>query len=195
MRISLSIVFTLCVVVILGIRIAGLILYGKTADWWNKLRRIIWIPIHGTLVKIGGFSTANVNKKEHVCSLQYDENDIELLLYKIGFRRNPWAALKHRASKRDVSEGSFVTRNSRKWYIPDWLSKYQLHVTIFERKDNGFDMYAHRELNYWTHPRGHLNGDEYSASDGVHMVEVKLGTKSNKLNYDAHPSPIIENQN
>lgn len=176
----------------LTVEIGTALTYGKYAGWWSPLRRYVWPRIHEVLVKFGGYSLSHVGGPQFVGAFSMSEGELESILFRMGFSRNPWAALKRRLNRQDVSEGSFVWRKSDKWYVPDWLAHYQLHVTVFERKGGGFDVYAHWEMNYWRHPAKHLDGVNFSRTKGVNRARNKF--RLARVSYDdtVEPAPIIE---
>jgi hypothetical protein len=180
---------------LLAIELLSWLVYGRTAGWWNPIRRVIWARIHNSLSKYGGYSLSHVTERQFVGAIKSSESELESILFRMGFIRNPWAALKRRLNRQDVSEGSFVWRNSKTWYIPDWLAHYQLHVTIFERKGGaGYDVYAHWELNYWRHPGGHLDGVNFSSSKGVSRMRNKLRVAQISFDDTVDPAPVIEQE-
>lgn len=167
--------------------------YGKYAGWWTPIRRWLWPKIHETLVALGGFSLSHVGDHQYVGQIDLPESQLDTLLVGMEFNRNPWAALKRRYERQDVSEGSWVYRDSTHWYIPDFLAHKQLHVTIFERADGrGYDIYAHWEMNYIRHPFKHLDGVEFSAAKGVRKMKDRLASFDVEYNEGAIPDPMIE---
>lgn len=171
-------------------------LYGEDADWWEYLRRRMWPLLHSPLETLGGFSVSSVGESQYVGRVPFnDEDALEVVLRNIGFTRNPWAALKRRKNRKDVSEGSWVDRWNDKWWLPSWLSKYQLHVTIFEREDNdGYDIYAHWERNYIPSPFKHLNGVDFDGPKGKRMMEQRLRKNHVSIETDVEPKPVIEQE-
>jgi len=168
-------------------------LYGADDAWWQEVRRRWWPVLHNPLKSFGGFALSGVGGRAYVGVVKMSEDDLEATLERIGFVRNPWAALKTRLDGQDVSEGSWVYRKSDVWYRPDDLAPMQLHVTVFERADGiGYDLYAHWEDNYWVSPFDHLDGANLSAPRGVEMMHERLD--ENRVSYftDLEPDPIIE---
>ncbi|QLG29986.1 hypothetical protein HUG10_20480 (plasmid) [Halorarum halophilum] len=156
--------------------VAGRLMYGTSARWWSPLRRTLWPLLHTTLVRFGGFSLSHVGPEQFAGRITVSSRELDQLFTSLGFRRNPWAALKRRFGTMDVSEGSWVWRDSGRWYIPNWLAPMQLHITVFENRDGTFDVYAHWEDNYWVRPRAHLDGTNFDAPTGVRKAQGLLSS-------------------
>jgi|GEM_PF-344749 len=168
-------------------------LYGVDDVWWQEVRRRWWPVLHNPLKSFGGFSLSEVGDRAHVGVVKMQEDDLEVTFERIGFVRNPWAALKTRLGGQDVSEGSWVYRKSNVWYRPDNLAQMQLHATMFERADGlGYDIYVHWEDNYWVSPIDHINGANLSAETGVEMMGDLFDEYHVSYYPELDPDPMIE---
>lgn len=126
-------------------------------DDWQESLRATWYPrLHPYLVNVGGYGVGNVSENQYTGKVEINEDALEELLVDLGFERNPIACYKTTEDGRG-SEGSWVllSHNDPGDFVKDG---YQLHVTLFERRDGeaGRELYAHHEPDWRQSPIKHL---------------------------------------
>jgi hypothetical protein len=109
---------------------------------------------------------------QYVGTVDMTEEEVEGLLRRMGFWRNPVAYLKTRTwspfDSDGVSEGSWVWRESL-------FAPMQLHVTIFDNEDDGsYDICAHWEANWISRPVAHLRETDLHYETGANMMWDRL---------------------
>lgn len=148
---------------------------GHQKDWLEGLRAAIWRALDPIFQGLLGWHTVGrtaENQLAAVLEMPVEEAE-EIMAHELGFTRNPWAYLKHRESG-EWSDGSWVLRPEGRW------GDYQLHVTLYDGAMQGMEpgmstwIYAHWELNYWRHPIGHVNEEDFSPQEGVKLVRHLL---------------------
>lgn len=105
-------------------------------DFINAVRRSFLPQLHFLLRgTFGWYAISHTTADEYVLTAHCSEETIETVLERLGFSRNPIAALKVRTDG-NTSEGSWVWR-------PSPLADDQLHVVIHDlRNEPGVDVYA-----------------------------------------------------
>lgn len=113
---------------------------GPSAEFWERLRRR-YLPTLDSLARSLdlGYAAYELDPREYAGTLEADPEAAERLLYRNGFRRNPFAAFKTLPDGRR-EYGSWSFRASL-------LARRQVHVMLFERRDGGTDVYAHAEYS------------------------------------------------
>lgn len=136
-------------------------------DWQEGLRRYWYPKLHGIATLLGGYSTANVGRKQYVGYVEIDEEVLEIILVDLGFERNPIAALKIDPDG-NTSDGSWVLRSHDDEY--DVLERdRQLHVTLFQCNEH-VKLYAHNEYDWQDQPVAHLNAEDFKPTKGRNDV-------------------------
>ncbi len=137
---------------------------GYTEDFINAVRRSFIPQIHYLLRgTFGGYAVSHTTAKEYALTARCSEADLEDILEKLGFSRNPIASLKVRMDG-NTSEGSWVWRASP-------LADNQLHIVLHELEDeSGVDVYAHWECSWIRHPYKHYVARGYDADLGVELA-------------------------
>lgn len=130
-------------------------------DAVNALRRSLLPQLHFLLRgSFGGYAISHTTADEYVLTARCSEETIEAVLDRVGFSRNPIAALKVRTDG-NTSEGSWVWR-------PSLLADEQLHIVIHDLENEvGVDVYAHWEYSWIRHPYKHYLARGYDAETGV----------------------------
>ncbi|MFA9417837.1 hypothetical protein [Natrinema sp. HArc-T2] len=137
-------------------------------DIVNAVRRSFLPQLHflfrGTF---GGYAISHTTADEYVLTAHCSEQAIEDILERLGFSRNPIAALKVRVDG-NTSEGSWVWR-------PSLLADEQLHIVLHDLENrSGVDVYAHWECSWIRHPYRHYFARGYDAETGVALARYWL---------------------
>ncbi|NGM67464.1 hypothetical protein G6M89_00320 [Natronolimnobius sp. AArcel1] len=137
---------------------------GYTEDFINAVRRSFVPQIHYLLRgTFGGYAVSHTTAEEYALTARCSEDQLEDILEKLGFSRNPIASLKVRMDG-NTSEGSWVWRASP-------LADNQLHIVLHELEDeSGVDVYAHWECSWIRHPYKHYVARGYDADLGVELA-------------------------
>lgn len=134
-------------------------------DWIERVRRKYLPGLHGVLSQLGLYAMGQSGEKRYSCTVYCSEDELEKALERIGFVRNPIAALKYRILKsrgKQISDGSwfFFTMEDPFYVYGVPLPKYQYHVTLYSTPDErAMDLYIHKELFWGTDPSGHYGGE------------------------------------
>lgn len=141
---------------------------GYSEDVINAARRSFYPQIHYLLRgSFGGYAVSHTTADEYVLTAHCSEDALESLLDRLGFSRNPIAALKVRMDG-NTAEGSWVWR-------PSPLASSQLHIVLHELEDTeGIDVYAHWECSWIRHPYKHYVARGYDAEKGVELARRRL---------------------
>ncbi|WP_226480183.1 hypothetical protein [Natrinema amylolyticum] len=133
-------------------------------DAINAMRRSALPQLHFLLRgTFGWYAVSHTTADEYVLTAHCSEATIETVLDRLGFSRNPIAALKVRVDG-NTSEGSWVWR-------PSPFADEQLHVVIHDLENEpGVDVYAHWEYSWIRHPYKHYLARGYDAETGVAMA-------------------------
>lgn len=131
---------------------------------WVLPRRSFVPQIHYLLRgTFGGYAVSHTTAEEYALTARCSEDQLEDILEKLGFSRNPIASLKVRMDG-NTSEGSWVWRASP-------LADNQLHIVLHELEDeSGVDVYAHWECSWIRHPYKHYVARGYDADLGVELA-------------------------
>lgn len=150
----------------------------KTQNLWEPVRRYIWPRIHGILTSVGAYSVTHATDRQYVGTVRMDEQEFEeKLSHEVGFRWNPVASLKREDGR--WSEGSWVLRDSDdSWYwlgdpepkATDWMTDFQLHLTVFKTESGNTEIFAHFEHNWVTFPVKHFKGKRLNPELGVRLT-------------------------
>ena len=137
-------------------------------DAVNAVRRTVLPQLHFLLRgTFGGYAISHTTADEYVLTAYCSEETIEDVLERLGFSRNPIAALKVRIDG-NTSEGSWVWR-------PSLFADKQLHVVVHDlRNDPGVDIYAHWECSWIRHPLKHYFARGSDAERGVALARRQL---------------------
>jgi hypothetical protein len=151
-------------------------LYPRLDPYWPMSTLTIGSDGYVTTIDAQGLSDASPGNDGPVSgTVDLDEDTLEVALEDIGFLRNPIAALKIHQDGR-TSDGSWALLPEND---PTGALKghEQLHVTLFDAPDGGFDLYAHVETDWRDDPLGHLlNGG--SLERGQNLTLELLHTES-----------------
>lgn len=158
-----------------GIALVGILGLWLVSRWWagphadalEGVRRWLYPRLDPYLQPVGGFATASVSRRQLVGHVRMEPNALEQALYAAGFRRNWIAALKSRAGGTDVSEGSWVYRES-------FWSHRQLHLTLFVEDGGLVAIYAHDEYSWRRHPIKHLQSVDFRPGAGAAAARRRL---------------------
>ena len=137
-------------------------------DIVNAVRRSFLPQIHFLLRgTFGGYAISHTTADEYVLTAHCSEQAIEDILERLGFSRNPIAALKVRVDG-NTSEGSWVWR-------PSLFADEQLHIVLHDLENrSGVDVYAHWECSLIRHPYRHYLARGYDAETGVALARYWL---------------------
>lgn len=138
---------------------------GPGGLWWEPIRRRCSHLLGASFDERAG--PRRINEGEYVGRLDSPPELVEGLLWRRGLLRNPFARLKTNGGHREI--GSWV-------YRPTPLSKWQVHIMLFETGSEGTDVYAHMELSN-VNPRfapDHFDGSEQHGDAGVAFAKELL---------------------
>ncbi|MBB6647729.1 hypothetical protein [Halobellus ruber] len=141
---------------------------GPQADYWDVLRYRS-IGVTSRLLGWAVHTDRPIRDEEFAGVFPAPPEEVERVLWKRGFHRNPVAAVKTRKGTPEI--GSWVRR-------ADSRARRQLHVMLFRRSDGrrGVDVYAHEEfscLNPAVAVR-HYRGIDQRAAVGVRRARELL---------------------
>ncbi|MDS0475606.1 hypothetical protein [Natrinema sp. 1APR25-10V2] len=139
-----------------------------TKDAVNAVRRSLLPDLHFLLRgTFGGYAISQTTADEYALTAYCSEEELEDVLERLGFSRNPIAALKVRMDG-NTSEGSWVWR-------PSLFADEQLHVVLHDLENEpGVDVYAHWECSWIRHPYRHYVARGYDAEKGVALARQWL---------------------
>lgn len=132
-------------------------------DWIEYVRRKFQPPLHAVLSEVGLYAIAETGQHRYTCTTDLSEEELEKKLVKLGFYRNPLAALKRREvdGNKQISTGSwfYFTMEDPIKVLGFPLPKYQYHLTIYDNAEGGIDCYIHKEYWWGTNPGGHYQSE------------------------------------
>ncbi|WP_254761577.1 hypothetical protein [Natrinema marinum] len=133
-------------------------------DAVNAVRRSFLPQVHFLLRgTFGGYAVSHTTADEYALTAHCSEGTLEDVLERLGFSRNPVAALKVRMDG-NTSEGSWVWR-------PSLFADEQLHIVLHDLENEaGIDVYAHWECSWTRHPYHHYVARGYDAEKGVALA-------------------------
>lgn len=142
---------------------------GPAAEYWERLRGRVLPGLDDLARRLDlGYAAYELGPREYAGTLDVEPEAAERLLYRNGFRRNPFAAYKTLPDGRE-EVGSWSYRSSR-------LARRQVHVMLFDRDGQGTDVYAHSEysaINPLVAYR-HYTGQGYSPPKGQAKLHARL---------------------
>lgn len=164
----------LAIFIVLGYLQRGL---GSEDDWVETVREKWWFKIDEALNDFGGYASGPLPSSQYVFTVEVGEEEVEEILYRGGYHRNPIAAKKIRNLPHggsDDSLNSWVQRESL-------LAEMQDHATVFPgHKDGTVDIYHHYETSWVSHPYKHyldvkqIGGDpEGTLEDALEQSDVE----------------------
>lgn len=119
-------------------------LFDETS-WVNKLRRWLYPKLHEIGNPHGYYAMVKVSEEERVGFVSAELSEVEEQLERIGFSRNIAASLKMHPNG-SYEDASWAYRKTSSGYVPNCLSRRQIHTMLFEVED-GVDIYAHEEYS------------------------------------------------
>lgn len=139
---------------------------GPEDDWVEDDRRVIFEAADRLLRPLGRPTIRNVGDSDHIASVDASPDAVEELLAEEDYQRNLLSSRKYR----DHHNGG------RQWAVGSWVldprdQGWQHHVYLFESRDGGTDVYAHREASV-RNPDEHHGGDEMERGVSMGLLEV-----------------------
>lgn len=136
-------------------------------DWINDWRRRVKPHLHGLFSSLGLYSELSSSEESYACTVNLSKDELEKELERIGFLRNPVAAMKYRMvdSRKQYSRGSwfYFTMEDPVSIAGVDFPRYQYHVTLYNHPErDGVDCYIHKEYWWGTNPEGHVEGEDKS---------------------------------
>jgi hypothetical protein len=142
-------------------------------DYIERFRRFLYPKLHGFLKLFGGYSVGKTGKNQYVGTLDMSDEELERVLAKLGFERNPIACYK-RNEHGNGSIGSWALRSHDDPFGELEVDR-QLHVTLFHPVNgSGVAVYAHDEYDWQDKPIAHLKGRDFRPEDGVEYTKELL---------------------
>lgn len=142
---------------------------GPKVRFWSRIRRR-YLPSLDRLARSldVGYAAYELGHREYAGTLRVEPREAERVLYRHGFRRNPFAAFK------TLPDGR---REFSSWcYRPSLLATRQVHVMLFDRPGRGTDLYAHAEYSS-INPlvaNKHYDGEGYDPTRGQARLHERL---------------------
>jgi len=158
----------LAIAILVGYLQRGL---GPEDDWVETTRQKWWYKIDEVVSDFGGYAIARLPLEQYSFTVEATEEEIEEILYRGGYHRNPIAAKKtrklpHGGSKPSLN--SWVNRESL-------LAEMQNHATVFPGHSDGtVDVYHHYETSWISHPYKHYLYVEQIDKDPEGVLEKAL---------------------
>lgn len=133
----------------------------------RRLRRRLG-PAIDRVAKRVGQPEYHVRPNGYVATVSVPIAEVEEKLRDEGFSWDP-LSLYHYTPVGNDSDGSWTYRTSL-------LADRQLHVILFERRDDRTDVYAHAEYSWLRHPLKHAEHEAIRRSHGVGAMRRVLET-------------------
>lgn len=171
---------------------------GADDDWWNALRRVVLPWLDEQVDGDGLYASYELHPREFVGTVDLSVDEVEEELERLGFDRNPLAALKYAPDGRP-ERASWALRDLPPYFdeLPPLaqaavaaLQEDQLHVMLFERPDGRTDIAVHHEASSINPEKaaGHFRGDEYDVQKGNEQFRRLWGRETKK----GQPAKISE---
>lgn len=153
---------------------------GPSARWWRRVRRLA-SAIAGEWFDERA-APRPVTEGEYAGMTAGPLEEVEELLWRNGFVRNPFSRLKTRGSQ--LEAGSWAYRESA-------LANRQLHVMLFTRDDGDVDVYAHEEPSSVNPLAGarHFRGEGQDVAAGVASAVERLPLDTSERTVDPVSGP------
>jgi hypothetical protein len=135
-------------------------------DLTTRVRRRVLPTLHRIKEPLGGFATCVQHPDEYVGTVNQGIGEFRTDLEAMSFTPEPVASLKIHEDGR-LSAGSWVRR-------PSPLSRWQLHVALFETGTDAIEVFAHREHSWLRHPYKHYTGEGWDIHGGVERMRSLL---------------------
>lgn len=157
---------------------------GPKIRFWSRVRRR-YLPTLDRLARSldVGYAAYELGHREYAGTLRADPREAERVLYRRGFRRNPFAAFK------TLPDGR---REFSSWcYRSSILATRQVHVMLFDRPGGGTDVYAHAEYSS-INPlvaNKHYNGEGYDPTRGQARLHERLSQEAWMVSVGPNETP------
>jgi len=145
-------------------------------DYVEKFRGYVYPRIHEFLTEYTpAYGVGTVGERQYAGKVGEPEEVIEREFVDLGLVRNPIACYKSHPDGRE-SEGSWVLIAERDEYDLLPSEEYQLHITLFPRRDDkrGREVYAHQEIDWRDAPMKHLRGVDFKPKHGAQDAKTLL---------------------
>jgi len=135
-------------------------------DWVEGLKKRAALKIHPFTAPLGRPLVKEKPDAEQFATTSADPDEVEVALNG-RYQRNLTSTRKYR-----------MRDGERDWAVGSWVHdpkdiKWQHHVYLFERPDNGTDLYAHKETSAEHDPYGHVT-DGHTDGDPDSIARVQL---------------------
>lgn len=146
--------------------------YIEKIRLWTLPKLGWWLAEINDAIGTRYYTEAPLGPRHYACTALMNEEELEVVLENMGFKRNLGSSLKRRIFKKlkrgvEYEEGSW-----RLLLDEDW----QIHVILFDnsfKNDAGtkqVDIYAHKEKRWDTHPHDHYWSVGFDAQEGIDYV-------------------------
>ena len=139
---------------------------GADDDYHETYRRRLYPKLHHGLKHVGGYGVGTVGAEQYVGETKLDEEALEEELEDRGFVRNPVSCYKTGPDGRP-STGSWVLLSAASPSVDPGM---QLHVTLFNKRGDGVDIYAHYEDDWRARPLAHLREKRFQPEYGASLA-------------------------
>lgn len=141
----------------------------------TPVRQWLFPKLSPLMEEFGGYSTGLSHGDGYACTLEMHPDEVDYFLcHLLTFERNPVAAQKYQRGEegREWATGSWAKRyieeegdgphwlpSSMHPYLPGWMARMQLHLTLYKDEDEQgrvvTHVFAHWEYNWIVHPIRH----------------------------------------
>lgn len=161
---------------------------GADDTWWNALRRTLLPWLDERLENTDIYASYELRPREFVGTVDLSVAEVNEELERMGFDRNPIAAMKYAPDGRP-ERASWALRDLPEYFddLPPLaqsavaaLQEDQLHVMLFTRPDGRTDIAVHHEVSS-INPRkaaDHYEGDGYDVQKGNEQFRQLWGRET-----------------
>ena len=149
-------------------------LLDEDDDYHETYRSRLYPKLHPVLKLFGGYGVGTVGADQYVGTTRLDEETLEEELVDLGFVRNPVSCFKTGPDGRP-STGSWALLAADSDRVDRGM---QLHVTLFNKRSDGVDIYAHYEDDWRRRPLSHLRENRFQPVYGADLARTLLDERS-----------------